>query len=308
MRRIESDVCIIGGGISAALLAQKLAQLRPGLSITVVEAGRKIFDFENRAQYRQRWLEYGENPWPGDLVRDLDAKGVVSRTMAVGGSALHWGGVTNRFSEEDLRLRSLYGLAVDWPLDWDDLERHYVLAERALGVSASRARAPRIAAPRLSHTHAALLQSEDPQGLGGESSLPFGHAQARTPRSTMGARSASGAIPARSAPRGRYSRTSRPPASSGEADRPPDEMLVRLVLHDRSARWSRRAADSGTGSRLFDFDLRHRLGYAWSSHLLLLSAEPRFRAASPTRRVSWAAASQAIRSGRQVELDLSSAG
>jgi choline dehydrogenase-like flavoprotein len=47
MRAIESDVCVIGGGISAALLAQKLAELRPGLAITVLEAGRKIFDVEN---------------------------------------------------------------------------------------------------------------------------------------------------------------------------------------------------------------------------------------------------------------------
>ena len=44
----ESDVCIIGGGISSAMLAQKLADLRPGTTITVVEAGRSIFDFEKR--------------------------------------------------------------------------------------------------------------------------------------------------------------------------------------------------------------------------------------------------------------------
>ena len=55
--------------------------------------------------------------------------------MAVGGSALHWGGVSNRFSEEDLTLKSLYGLAADWPLTWTDLERYYCEAERRLGVS-----------------------------------------------------------------------------------------------------------------------------------------------------------------------------
>ena len=40
----ESDVCIIGGGITSAMLAQKLSELRPGLNIVVVEAGRSIFD------------------------------------------------------------------------------------------------------------------------------------------------------------------------------------------------------------------------------------------------------------------------
>ncbi len=131
----ESDVCIIGGGISAAMLAQKLSELKPGASITVVEAGSRIFDFENRMAHRQRSLDYGENAWPGDFIEDQAGAGVISRTMAVGGSALHWGGVTNRFSEEDLTLKSRYGLAVDWPLTWADLEKHYCEAERRLGVS-----------------------------------------------------------------------------------------------------------------------------------------------------------------------------
>ena len=73
--------------------------------------------------------------WPGDFVADQAARGVISRTMAVGGSALHWGGVCNRFSEEDTRLKSMYGLAVDWPLEWKELEKFYCEAERRLGVS-----------------------------------------------------------------------------------------------------------------------------------------------------------------------------
>jgi quinoprotein glucose dehydrogenase len=133
---VESDVCIIGGGITAAMVAEKVSELKPGTSIVVVEAGTRIFDLENRMKYRQRNLDYGENAWPGDFIDDQAATGIISRTMAVGGSALHWGGVTNRFSEEDLTLHSRYGLAVDWPLTWADLEKHYCEAERRLGVSA----------------------------------------------------------------------------------------------------------------------------------------------------------------------------
>jgi glucose dehydrogenase len=133
--RYESDVVIIGGGITAALAAQKLAELRPAWSIIVVEAGTRLFDFGNRTKYRQRSLDYGENMWPGDFVADQSARGLISRTMAVGGSALHWGGVCNRFSEEDTRLRSRYGLAVDWPIEWKELERYYCEAERRIGVS-----------------------------------------------------------------------------------------------------------------------------------------------------------------------------
>ena len=133
---VDSDVCIIGGGITAAMIAEKVSELKPGASVVVVEAGSRIFDFENRPKYRQRNLDYGENAWPGDFIDDQAAAGIISRTMAVGGSALHWGGATNRFSEEDLTLRSRCGLAVDWPLTWADLEKHYCEAERRLGVSA----------------------------------------------------------------------------------------------------------------------------------------------------------------------------
>jgi quinoprotein glucose dehydrogenase len=130
----ESDVCIIGGGIAAAMLAEKLAELRPRLGITILEAGR-TFGLGERPTNRQRSLEYGENPWPGDFIHDQAAAGQISRTMAVGGSALHWGGTCNRFSEEDLRLNSMYGLYVDWPIEWLELERFYCEAERRLGVS-----------------------------------------------------------------------------------------------------------------------------------------------------------------------------
>src|SRR5262249_672664 len=131
----ECDVCIIGGGITAAMLALKLSDLRPNLAITVVEAGKRLFDLENRMQYRQRSIEYAENPWPGDFIEDQAGKGVISRTMAVGGSALHWGGTCNRFSEEDLRPRSMVGRDCDWAMGWKEVEKFYCEAERRLGVS-----------------------------------------------------------------------------------------------------------------------------------------------------------------------------
>jgi choline dehydrogenase-like flavoprotein len=135
MPTLESDVCIIGGGISSAMLAQKLSELRPGIKVNIVEAGRRLFDLENRMEYRRRSIEYGENAWPGDFIEDQSAKGIISRTMAVGGSAMHWGGTCNRFSEEDLRLKSMYGLYTDWPMEWKELEKFYCEAERRLGVS-----------------------------------------------------------------------------------------------------------------------------------------------------------------------------
>ncbi|MBC7928787.1 MAG: hypothetical protein H7039_24350, partial [Bryobacteraceae bacterium] len=85
MPTVESDVCIIGSGISAVFLAKKLSEIKPELKISVVEAGKKLFDAGKRMEYRRRASEYGENAWPGDFVEDQAGEGIISRTMAVGG-------------------------------------------------------------------------------------------------------------------------------------------------------------------------------------------------------------------------------
>src|SRR5260370_38778264 len=110
----ESDVCIIGAGITSAMLAEKLSELRPGASITIVEAGRSIFDFENRYKYRERMMKYGENPWLGDSIEGQNATGGISRTMAGGGQPVPWGGALNRFFAGDMRFMAGDVRALDW--------------------------------------------------------------------------------------------------------------------------------------------------------------------------------------------------
>lgn len=136
MRRrvIESDVCIIGSGITAALIAEKLTSQRD-VSVTVVEAGGHAVALDRRPATRRRFLDYGENPWPDDHVDGQLAEGIQSRSMQVGGLAMHWGAVTPRYSPEDFRLRTVYGVGDDWPITYDDLEPHFVEAEQRMGVA-----------------------------------------------------------------------------------------------------------------------------------------------------------------------------
>jgi quinoprotein glucose dehydrogenase len=283
----ESDVCIIGGGITSAMLAQKLSALRPGTRIAIVEAGRSIFDVENRALYRQRSLDYGEHPWRDDFIEDQKADGIISMTMAVGGLALHWGGACNRFSVEDLRLKSMYGLAVDWPLDWDDLERHYVEAERALNVAGEPSAYPedRRSAP---YPQPAIPLSYNLQVLKGwaeQSGLKFNALPMARNMSPFDGRGSCCVFDTCGdvCPTGaRYS---------------PDftfRQLIeqkKVVLHDRTlvrrlvldpARPAVVAAQGVHQDRPGEAqEYRARLfvvasGYCWSSHLLLLSANSRF--------------------------------
>jgi quinoprotein glucose dehydrogenase len=136
MRRVvESDICIIGSGISAAMVADELAR-STAKSIVVVEAGEDPPPLAERAAHRQRFLDYNENPWPNDHVDGFEIDGPLqSRSMLVGGLAMHWGGVTPRFQPEDFRLKSVYGAGDDWPISYEDLEPFYQKAESLLGVA-----------------------------------------------------------------------------------------------------------------------------------------------------------------------------
>lgn len=144
-RVIESDICIIGSGISAAMVAEKISAERRA-SVVVIEAGNDQPPMRDWAALRQRWMDYGVTPWPNDHIDGLEANGIQSRSMCVGGLAMHWGGVTPRFAPEDFKTKSLCGVGYDWPLSYEELEPHYYEAEVRMGVSGEQG--PRAMDPR----------------------------------------------------------------------------------------------------------------------------------------------------------------
>jgi choline dehydrogenase-like flavoprotein len=134
-RVVESDVCIIGSGISAAMVADRLARTTKG-TIVVVEAGDEAPPLGQRYPLRDRYLQYGDNPWPNDHLEGYEMEGPLqSRSMMVGGLAMHWGGVTPRWAPEDFRTKSMFGVGTDWPISYDDLDRYYHEAEVLMGVA-----------------------------------------------------------------------------------------------------------------------------------------------------------------------------
>jgi glucose dehydrogenase len=284
--RYESDICIIGSGISATLTAEVLSERLPGLSITVVEAGRRFFDQNARRQWRQRALEYGENPYPGDVLEDQEAAGIISRTQAVGGLAVHFGGVMQRFSEEDLRLRSRYGLAYDWPIAWDELERYYCAAETRIGVAGEAGPYPedRRSQPYPMPPMPLTWNLEQLKGWAEKSGTPFwGTPVCKNTIPYDGRNVCARCDTCNMCPTGaRYSpdvqmRRLLDAKAVTLHDR---TRIRRLVLHDTANRIV--AAEGVHDDRPDDpAEYRARLfvvaaGYTWSSHLLLLSASSRF--------------------------------
>jgi choline dehydrogenase-like flavoprotein len=142
MSKDTPDVCIIGAGLVGGLMAYELA--RRGLKVVILEAG-PVYDLRDRSAYMTDLLSgrisgraFASNMPERDVYSNV---GHVTypvndkRVKAVGGSTLHWGGQTLRFLESDFRMKTLYGIADDWPITYDEIEPFYTKAERELGVA-----------------------------------------------------------------------------------------------------------------------------------------------------------------------------
>ena len=132
--RIETDICIIGSGITGILTAARISELTDA-KIVMVEAGGRTTPVRERLGRRRRFIDYGENPWINDHIEDQTGEGLMYRSMVVGGCAMHWDSACPRFSPEDFRQQSLYGVGTDWPISYEELEPYYHEFEHRIGVA-----------------------------------------------------------------------------------------------------------------------------------------------------------------------------
>jgi choline dehydrogenase-like flavoprotein len=136
------DVLIVGAGASGAAVAWRLADTR--MRILCLEQG----DWMNPADYpstRMSWEAeaqgvFSTNPnirgRPTDYpINDDDSPISVVNFNGVGGSTILYAAHFPRMHPSDFRVRSLDGVADDWPVDYATLEPYYALNDRQMGVA-----------------------------------------------------------------------------------------------------------------------------------------------------------------------------
>lgn len=137
------DILIIGAGASGAAVAWSLSESQ-NLSILCLEQGERM----EAAQYpstRTNWEierlnEYHFSPnvrkRPADYpVNDAGSPIAISNFNAVGGGTILYSGHFPRFHPSDFRVKTLDGVADDWPIDYYQLEPHFALNDKMMGVS-----------------------------------------------------------------------------------------------------------------------------------------------------------------------------
>ncbi len=136
------DVLIIGSGASGAAVAWSLAETK--MRILCLEQG----DWMKQADYPSNgrnwealfWDDFATSPnrrgRPTDYpINDDNSPIKVVNFNGVGGSTIMYTGHYPRLHPSDFRVRSLDGVADDWPIDYATLEPFFAENDRMTGVS-----------------------------------------------------------------------------------------------------------------------------------------------------------------------------
>lgn len=138
-----ADVLVIGAGASGLVALSHLAEA--GFDVVCLEQGPPVDTSEYLAD-KPEWELMGDKRWhPDPNVRDLEADYPVNVSEsdtpalmynAVGGTTILYGSAWHRFMPSDFRVKTLDGVADDWPFTYEDLEPFYDQIDVEMGVSA----------------------------------------------------------------------------------------------------------------------------------------------------------------------------
>ncbi len=138
----SSVAVIVGSGAGGGTLANELAQ--KGIPVVVLEAGRRleISDFKNDdvAMFGLfTWLD-PRTTSGGWSVAKTSPNLPIWICKLVGGSTVHWTGVSLRFQEHEFKTRTTYGdikgaNLLDWPINLKEMVPWYEKAEAKMGVT-----------------------------------------------------------------------------------------------------------------------------------------------------------------------------
>ncbi len=127
------DAVVIGTGAGGAPLLARLA--KAGLKVVALEAGARWnaeeeFSTDEADQSKLFWTDERLSAGADPVHFGSNNSGT-----GVGGSTLHYTAYVPRAQQDDFQLYSDFGVGVNWPIGYSDLEPYYDELEKFLGVS-----------------------------------------------------------------------------------------------------------------------------------------------------------------------------
>jgi choline dehydrogenase-like flavoprotein len=126
----QYDLIIVGTGFAASFFLMRYLEHAPATErILVLERGgsdSKPWQLQNRRTSSIAPEQVFHNATP---AKDWYT------SPGFGGNSKCWLGGTTRMMPGDFQLHSRYGVGLDWPMSYDDLEKHYGVVEQIMQVS-----------------------------------------------------------------------------------------------------------------------------------------------------------------------------
>lgn len=137
MKYDNYDLVVVGTGFASSFFLKKyLAKAKSKKKILVLEKGY-FYPHSERLKVKKGLPSTDqklEMPWENEIL-NLNKKKNWPFSTAYGGSSNCWWGCTPRFMPADFKMKSLYGIAQDWPVDYDTLDQYYQEAEEIMSIS-----------------------------------------------------------------------------------------------------------------------------------------------------------------------------
>jgi len=137
MKHEHYDLVIVGTGFASSFFLKKyLSKASADKKVLVLEKGH-FYPQAERLKIKKglssAYQKY-EQPWE-DHILNLNKNKEWPFTTAYGGSSNCWWGCTPRFMPNDFKMKSVYGIAQDWPVSYEELDPYYYEAEEIMSVS-----------------------------------------------------------------------------------------------------------------------------------------------------------------------------
>jgi choline dehydrogenase-like flavoprotein len=124
------DVIIVGSGFASSFFLMRYLERSPAtVRVLVLERGNEDTKAWQLANRQHSSID------PDDIVENSNPGKEWYTSPGFGGNSKCWMGGTTRMMPGDFKLKSRYGVALDWPISYDDLEVHYGTVEQVMRVS-----------------------------------------------------------------------------------------------------------------------------------------------------------------------------
>jgi choline dehydrogenase-like flavoprotein len=126
----QYDVIIVGTGFAASFFLMRYLERAPAQArILVLERGgsdTKAWQLQNRRT---------SSIAPAEVFHNATPAKEWYTSPGFGGNSKCWLGGTMRMMPGDFQLKSRYGVGLDWPMTYDEIEEHYCTVEQVMLVS-----------------------------------------------------------------------------------------------------------------------------------------------------------------------------